>query len=162
MQCQNCQNANAAGSAVCQHCGSPLQSPANPVANPLGKIDDLLDDMEKQVNNQLNGLDQQIDDQLQQQLDQALAGVKLNMPGTGMDQGKTPLMPAAVAGGSGQLPTGPSRPAGYLHMTGPSSTSMNSPRLSFPLSTRLSSRRVSCSRASSFRVTASTNTALMR
>ena len=108
MQCQNCQNANAAGSAVCQHCGSPLQSPANPVANPLGKIDDLLDDMEKQVNNQLNGLDQQIDDQLQQQLDQALAGVKLNMPETGMDQGATPLMPAAaVAGGSGQLPSRP-------------------------------------------------------
>ena len=113
MQCQNCQNANAAGSAVCQHCGSPLQSPANPVTNPLGKIDDLLNDMEKQVNNQLDGLGQQIDDQLQQQLDQALAGVNLNMPGTSMDQSATPLMPAAAeAGGGGQLTTGPpSRPA---------------------------------------------------
>ena len=111
MQCQNCQNANAAGSAVCQHCGSQLQSPVNPVANPLGKIDDLLNDMEKQVKNQLDGLGQQIDDQIQQQLDQAVAGVKLNMPETGMDQGATPLMPAVAVAGSGQLTTGPSRPA---------------------------------------------------
>jgi len=109
MQCQNCQNANAAGSAACQHCGSPLQS----VANPLEKIDDLLNDMDKQVDKQLSGMGQQIDDQLQQQLDQALAGVKLNMPGTGVDQGATPLMPAApaVAGGSAQLQPGPGRPA---------------------------------------------------
>jgi hypothetical protein len=77
------------------------------VANPLGKIDDLLNDMEKQVNNQLNGLGQQIDDQIQQQLDQAVAGVKLNMPETGMDPGATPLMPAAAAAGSGQLTTRP-------------------------------------------------------
>ena len=113
MQCQNCQNENASGSAVCQHCGSPLQSDANPVAASLGEIDSLLNEMEQEVNSELNGLGQQIDDQVQQELSQALADVTMDRQGEDAGQGGTPLMPAAPvqAGDAGQVRTESDRPA---------------------------------------------------
>jgi hypothetical protein len=64
------------------------------VADPLAEIDGLL-----------NGLNQQVDDQIQQQMDQAVAGVKLGMQGTSVEQPAAPVKPAPqVFRGDGAQP----------------------------------------------------------
>ena len=109
MQCQECQNVNAPGSAVCQRCGSLLQPPSDSVDDPLAEIDGLL-----------NGLNQQVDDQIQQQLDRAVTGVKQGMQGASVEQPAAPVEPAppvfAADGAQVGIPSGsPPQGRSLLH-----------------------------------------------
>ena len=98
--------ADRVGQLVSGSTNAPVEQPPTPQA-PAPKAD-----LASEINGLLNGLGQQIDDEIQNELGEALAGLELDMQGTGEEQLATPQTPAApVPAGDGQLRAGPGRPA---------------------------------------------------